>query len=230
MFVLGQETLQIVLSPRASPLPWTFCNIEDDRDISEWFEAEEGARVAEEINGDISTPLFRLNLYQSPHSSHLSVSIHHTLYDGLAFPLLMREVDAIYRGQCLQDAIPLGRIINHINPISRGDRAREFWISEFEGMDPRDRLLHRRDDREVIRYAKVLDVPLQDLRSRCSAIHVTLEALFTAAIASLGRRFLGWSDDAVFGVSQSILRFYLSLPETNLGRSLWEDKRRCGPG
>jgi hypothetical protein len=48
-------------------------------------------------------PLFRLNLYQSLCSSYLSVSTHHAVYDGLAFPLLMREVDAAYRAQSLQD-------------------------------------------------------------------------------------------------------------------------------
>ena len=201
MFVLGQETLQVVLSPRTSSLPWTFRNIEEGYGISEWFEAEEGARIAEEINDDISTPLFRLNLYQSFHSSHLSVSIHHALYDGLAFPLLMREVDAIYKGQSQQDPVTLGQIINHINPISRGDRAKEFWVSEFRGIDLRDRSLHQRNEREVVRYTKVLDISLQDLRSRCSVIHVTLEALLTAAIADLGRRFFGWSNDAIFGVS-----------------------------
>ena len=201
MFVLGQETLQVVLSPRASPLPWTFRNIEEGYEISERFEAEERARIAEEINDDISTPLFQLNLYKSSHSYHLSVSINHALYDGLAFPLLMREVDAIYKGRSLQDPVPLGQIINHINPISRGDRAKEFWVSEFVGIGLRDRPLYQRNEREVVRYAKVLDISLQDLRSRCSVIHVTLEALFTATIADLGRRFLGWSNDAIFGVS-----------------------------
>jgi len=193
--------LQIVLSPHASPLPWTSHDTEEDCDIPKWFEVEEGARIAEEINDDITTPLFRLNLYQSPRSSYLSVSIHHALYDGLAFPLLMREVDAAYRAQSLQEAIPLSRVVHHISLISRGDRAKEFWVSEFEGVNLRDRPLHQRNEREVVRRVKVLDTPLQDLRSRCSAIHVTLEALFTGTMAYLGRRFLGWSNDPVFGVS-----------------------------
>ena len=193
--------MQVVLSHYASPLPWTFHDTEENCNISEWFEVEEGGKIAEDINDDITTPLFRLNIYRSTRASHLSVSIHHTLYDGLAFPLLMKEVDAAYRSQSLQDVVPLAQVIHHINPISRGDRAKEFWVSEFEGVNLRDRQLHRRNEREVVRYAKVLDTSLQDLRSRCSAVHVTLEALFTAAIAYLGRRLLGWSNDAIFGVS-----------------------------
>ena len=193
--------MQVVLSPHASPLPWTPHDTEEDRDISKWFEVEEGARIAEEINDDITTPLFRLNIYQSPRSSYLSVSIHHALYDGLAFPLLMKEVDAAYRAQSLQDVIPLSQVVHHVNPISCSDRAKQFWVSEFEGVNLCDRLLHQRNEREVVRCAQVLDTPLQDLRSRCSAIHVTLEALFIGTMAYLGRRFLGWSNDAVFGVS-----------------------------
>lgn len=189
------------MSPHASPLPWSSHDIEEDRNIAERFEVEEGANIAEEINDDITTPLFRLNLYRSPNSSYLSISIHHALYDGLAFPLLMREVDAIYKAQNLPDVVPLAQVVHHINPISRGDRAKEFWVSEFEGVDLHARPLHQRNEREIVRYAKVLDTSLQDLRSRCSAIHVTLEALFTAAITFLGRRFLGWSNDAIFGVS-----------------------------
>ena len=191
----------VVLSPRASSLPWTSRDAEEGCNISEWFEVEEGARIAEEINDDITTPLFRLNLYYSPRSSYLSVSIHHALYDGLAFPLLMREVDSVYRAQNLQDFIPLSQVVHHVNPISRSDRAKRFWVSEFEDVDLRDRPLHQRSEHEVVRYTKVLDASLQDLRSRCSAIHVTLEALFTSTIAYLGRRFLGWCNDAVFGVS-----------------------------
>jgi len=189
------------LSPHASPLPWTSHDIGGGRDISKWFEAEEGSRIAGEINDDITTPLFRLNLYRSPHYSYLSVSIHHALFDGLAFPLLMREVDAVYTTQNLQDVVPLGQVVRHINPVSRGDHAKEFWVSEFEGVSLHDRPLYQRNEREIVRYAKVLDASLQDLRSRCSAMHVTLEALFASAIAYLGRQLLGWSKDAIFGVS-----------------------------
>jgi hypothetical protein len=216
--------LQVVLSPHASPLPWTSHDIEEDCNISKWFEVEEGARIAEEINDDITTPLFRLNLYQSPRSSYLSVSIHHAVYDGLAFPLLMREVDAAYRAQSLQDVIPLSQVVHHVSPASYSDHAKQFWVSEFEGVNHRDRPLHQRNEHEVVRYAKILDTSLQDLRSRCSAIHVTLEALFTGTIAYMGRRFLGWSIDAIFGVSLSMMRCCLSSPEADLGRSLREDQ------
>ena len=189
------------MSPPAAPLPWTFHDIGEDCNISKLFEAEEGPRVAEEINNDVTTPLFRLNLYQSGRTSFLSVSIHHALYDGLALPLLMREVDAAYCGQRLQDVVPLAQVVHYINPVSRDNRAREFWVSEFQGINLHDRPLYQRNEREVARYTKVLDTSLQDLRSRCSAIHVTLEALFASAIAYLGRKVLGWSNDAIFGVS-----------------------------
>lgn len=212
MFVLGPETLQVVLSPHASSLPWTSHHIED-QDSYEWFESRDGTRIAKEINNDVTTPLFRLNLYQSPRSSYLAVSIHHAIYDGVAFPLLMREVDAAYRAHRSQDAVPLARIIHHISPASRDDHAKEFWVSEFEGIQLHDRQLHQRNEHGVARYAKVLDVSLQDLRSRCSAIHVTLEALFAGAIAYLGRRFLGWSDDVIFGVSWDLLGLFPFLTE-----------------
>ena len=113
----------------------------------------------------------------------------------------MREVDAAYQAHCLQDVVPLARVVQSINAISRGDRAKEFWVSEFEGVELHDLPLLQRNECEVARYSKVLDVSLQDLRSRCSVIHVTLEALFTSTIAYLGRRFLDWTNDAIFGVS-----------------------------
>lgn len=204
----------MVLSPHASPLPWTSHDTVNDHDISKWFDAEEGSRIAGDINDDITTPLFRLNLYRSPHSSYLSFSIHHALYDGLALPLLMREVDAVYKIQNLQDVIPLVQVVHNINPISSGDRAKAFWVSEFEGADLHNRPLYQRNERENVRYVKVLDTSLQDLRSRCSAMHVTLEALFTGAIAYLGRRFLGWSNDAIFGVSWNRWPNRLFLPNS----------------
>lgn len=208
VFVLGPETLQVVLSLHASSLPWDSHDTQEDSNICEWFEVEQGPRIAREINGDITTPLFRLNLYRSPHSSYLAVSIHHAIYDGVAFPLLMKEVDAAYRAYNLQDAVPLAQITHHANLASRNNHAKEFWVSELEGVQLHDRLLHRRDEHNVVRCAKLLDISLHHLRSRCSRIHVTLEALFAGAIAYLGRRFLGWSSDAIFGVSSGVIGMF----------------------
>ena len=46
--------MQVVLSPHASPLPWTSRDTKEDCDISKRFGVEEGARIAEEINDDIT--------------------------------------------------------------------------------------------------------------------------------------------------------------------------------
>ncbi|KAF9783958.1 hypothetical protein BJ322DRAFT_1067759 [Thelephora terrestris] len=202
-FVLGPETLQVVFSLLASTLPWILHDIEEGRNILEMFGVEEGPRIARDINDDITTPLFRLNLYRSPHSSYLAVSIHHAIYDGVAFPLLMKQVDAAYGTHSLQDVVQLSEVVRHIVPASRDNRTEEFWVSELQGIQLHDRSLHQRNEHHVVRYAKLLDVSLQHLRSRCSAIHVTLEALFAGAIAYLGRRFLEWSNDVIFGIIHS---------------------------
>ena len=213
-----------MLSPHSSPLPWTSHRAAQDCNTSGWFGAE-GARIAEEINDDTTTPLFRLNVYNSPHSSYLFVSIHHAIYDGVAFPLLMREVDAAYRAHSLQDGLPLAQIVHLIRPAPLDNLAREFWTSELGGVQLHDRPLYQRNEHEVVRCAKVLDISLRDLRSKCSAIHVTLEALFSSTMGYLGRKYLEWPDDAIFGVSPGVTLGYLVLPGVDLDYSFWENQR-----
>jgi hypothetical protein len=116
----------------------------------------------------------------------------------------MKEVDAAYRAHSLREVVPLAQVIHHILPVSLADRAKEFWISELKGTQLHDRPLYHRNEHDAVQFAKVLDTSLQDIRSRCSMIHVTLEALFTSTMAYLGRRFLEWPKDAIFGVSLGV--------------------------
>lgn len=231
MFVLDSDTLQVILSPQAAGIPWFLHELEQDTEFSEWFAAEEIPRIAIEINEDISSPMFRLNLYHSTDSTYLAISIHHSLYDGIAFPLLMREVDAVYSNEDLSTPISLYVVVQQLNSCQRPERSKEFWVSQFEDANLVSRGLHRPSGKTT-RSTKTLDISLQDLRARCGTMHTTLEALFASTFAHKGQALFGWSRDAVFGVSVPILHGYQFDTNIQVAHSLGQDepKRRSRKG
>jgi hypothetical protein len=170
-------------------------------DFTDWFATGEIPRITKEINEDITSPLFRLNLYRSAHSVYLAVSIHHVLYDGVAFPLLMREVDAIYNEADLDTPVPLSKVVYDIRSNEDTEKCRDFWASQFEGMNLGARRLREPDAARTDRRSKTLDVALSDIRDRCARLHTTLEALLACTFAHEGQGLFGWSGNAVFGVS-----------------------------
>lgn len=206
--MLDSDTLQVVLSPEAAGLPWFVHEYEQNGGFSEWFAEQEVPKISVDINEDITSPMFRLNLYRSKDSVHLAVSIHHALYDGIAFPLLMREVDSVYTKSDLHTPIPLFAVVQQINPSQRVERSKEFWVSQFQDMDLASRRLRRPLGRTT-RCAKTLDIPLQDLRARCGTMHTTMEALLASTFAFKGQELFGWSRDAIFGVGLFYLHGYL---------------------
>lgn len=225
VFVIDDEgLLQVVLKSDSASLPFT-SNSDGPTDTSfgEWFTQTSANRIASDINQDITTSLFRVNIYSDSSTAegiYFVLSISHALYDGMAIPPLMRDVDSLFSGLALSseqglDAInleppvPLSSVLTYL-PSSNDASAREFWTNHLKDVSTSPSTIRRPTPEEEVKSARtkrVLEMGYGGVKDVCMKMRVTPQAVFAAAFAVAGadsRQGEGvgrWREDAVFGVS-----------------------------
>lgn len=114
--------VQAVAKTRA--LPWSECNV-NGNDYNATA-ADNRARWLKANQGDVSRP-FELCLFQTMDATRLTIHVHHALYDGIAWDLLMIRVAQAYStgepvdcGPSFIDALPYG-------PLNEQKDAKNFW-------------------------------------------------------------------------------------------------------
>ncbi|KAF3490821.1 nonribosomal peptide synthase [Arthroderma uncinatum] len=104
------------------------------RDTITWY----SARSLEELSDEAATVppfnggnLTKYTIVETAGCRYLSWSIHHALYDGWSFPLILQRVESIYRGQT--PAIPKSSYADFINYLSTTDlnATKEFWTAKL---------------------------------------------------------------------------------------------------
>ncbi|KAF7133605.1 hypothetical protein CNMCM5793_004734 [Aspergillus hiratsukae] len=91
------------------------------------------------LEQDLATPmgpgnaLVRFALVRHATCTHLLLTMHHALYDGRSTPLLLQQVKDAYYGQQLVTR-PFAPFVQYLQSTN-GDEARQFWMSEFNGLD-----------------------------------------------------------------------------------------------
>lgn len=219
VFVIDDEGLvQVVLKPNSTCLPLT-SNSDGPIDTSfgDWFARTSANRIASDINQDITTPLFRINVY-SDEEIYFVLSISHALYDGMAIPPLMRNVDGLFSSLSssenvdttnLEPPVPLSSVLSRIP--SNDASARSFWIDHFKSIPPLSSPIRRlppSDEVQSARTRRVLEMGYGSVKDVCMKMRVTPQAVFAAAFAVAGASSAKgegvgrWRDDAVFGVGR----------------------------
>lgn len=218
-FVVEDTPLQVVLRPGAVDIQLNaherLANM-DQSSFMSWLHASEMARIAIEINEDLATPTFRVNVYECD-DMFMVVSLSHAVYDGIAVPNLMRSVDAILSGESAPSTIPLQPLLDsiHLNLAS----SEHFWTKRFSNVDLKALSVRRpaRPHAQHLRRA-LSGVSYKAVQSACRSQHTTLQALGCASFTLAGRDCLGWQDTALFGVS-----LFSASPECMLAHGLTLD-------
>jgi hypothetical protein len=207
VFHFGRSLSQVVLHPDHCDLQW----IEEkfassDRDAFKFYFLKYRADdISKDINQNIAAmPPYRVSCFNTPDHVFLALSIHHSLFDGIALPCLIREVERDYLGRKYQPVAPAGDILRLIEKINR-NQARAFWTSHFEGFAwPQLKSLsyqHTGSHHHSVSFVS----PLSTIKLLASSQCITLQALFTGAFALHAARNIYKSTDVVFGVSHSIV-------------------------
>lgn len=200
----------MVIAAGACTLPWTDSGkiaCEKTSTFAEEFLAKDGPRIAADINDNIaSTPPFRLVHYRLQSGTFLTLSIHHSIFDGQSLEALLRDAEAVYLKQPLPETVSLSGAVNRVLSLDI-EAAERFWRQKLEGFGwPTFRELSTVGT-QTESLVVTLDASLESLFARATKARVTFNALCTAAFALCLARYFYGSDDVVFGVRS----FSLSL-------------------
>lgn len=206
VFFFGSQLVQVVLRPDECILPWSEKppSVDDDDTFCTIFLADEASSLAEDINrSSEALPLFRLTAYLQQDNRRLVLSIHHSLFDGISLPVMLKFVEdkVIHRSSkfvCSLDE--LLEIMHH----SETSTARDFWTGWFKSFEWSTYQLKEihpsaRPQRKEVPIAKSLST-IQEL---VTSHKVTLQAVLTYAFAILLSQHVQYRDDIVFGVIRS---------------------------
>ena len=207
VFYFGRSLYQVVLHPDHCVLQWNgkeFSSSDQDAFKLHFLKycAED---ISKDINQNISAiPPYRVSCFTTPDHTFFALSIHHSLFDGIALPCLIRDVERDYLGRQCPPVPPAEEILWQIGKIDR-DQARAFWTSHFEGFVwPQQNFLssqHTGSHHHCVSFVS----PLSAIKLLASSQLVTLQALLTGAFALHAARNIYNSTDVAFGVSHSIV-------------------------
>lgn len=209
VFVLSDTLIQVVLKPGAATLPWNehTQQRQDVHDFEDWFLSNASQTIAEDITRDLTTPLFRVNIYHIGDDVYLAMSINHAVYDGISIPLLISEVVTIYlKAPLPQDPVPLSNLLDDIYR-STESTAEAFWKDHFNEVDL-EKIRPSRLSRpaHASHIQRTLDISYSDLLRQSSTQGVTFQALCSAAYGVVTRDiFQPGADYSLFGVSSTLL-------------------------
>ncbi|HWO59480.1 MAG TPA: amino acid adenylation domain-containing protein [Umezawaea sp.] len=145
-------------------------------------------------------PLLRFDLAGTgPDRHRLTLAFHHILLDGWSFPLVVRDLFALYAGRALPSVAPYR---DYLAWLARQDHAaaESAWATELEGAEPT--LVAPGCGREPLRPARIdFEHPADAtaaLRARARGLGVTVNTLVQVAWGTVLAEVTG-RDDVLFG-------------------------------
>ncbi|KAL2173308.1 non-ribosomal peptide synthetase [Thermothelomyces heterothallicus CBS 202.75] len=143
-------------------------------------------------------------LSQSGEDTTVVLQLHHAIYDGWSFDLILSDLEILAQGQQLAPRPQFRHLSAYYHSAAFGracDAAREFWAGNLLGFQPPPfPILGRETNRtpDVKSSTVLLDVGPRDLREMLQNIDCGPQAVFQAALAWLWGSIIG-SDDVVIG-------------------------------
>ena len=177
--------VQLIHSSDSYELPWTeetYVGID---------EAVEGLRMHEEelsqeiVNEISPIPPLRLILARSSVDQAplvLLVAIHHALYDGESFSMLMSDIASYYKGQHVPERGSPAAFIEHIYSQDL-DKARQFWCHLLEDCEPTIFKTDLYDENDKRIAHRKLGGSISELESSAARLRTTVPSLVQAIFA-----------------------------------------------
>ncbi|GAB1517179.1 Non-ribosomal peptide synthetase [Rhizoctonia solani] len=193
--LLYPEAIQVPLATHRQPLELETAN------FPSWFLGVEKNRISAEINSDLTTPTFRINIYETQ-GRFMVVSLSHAIYDGIAFPSLMKSLDSAIVGDHMSNAVPLQPLLESV--YGPQESAQQFWVGKLGHLDHK-LLSGRKPVRPQARFIRRVfsSISFEAMQSACRMQQTTLQALGCASYALAGRDAFGWQNNAIFGIIRS---------------------------
>ncbi|KAL4746543.1 hypothetical protein BDW72DRAFT_33643 [Aspergillus terricola var. indicus] len=193
---LEKEIAQVVLSNASYQMQWTEGEYENlDKAIQ--ARKEEQGQISRRIIADLSAvPPARFHLARSSASGNplaLFISIHHGLYDGESFAMMLEEVVARYEGRKVMERGSPSVFLKHVCSQDP-EEAKRHWMQQLSGCTP---TIFRSDGnaiKKTISIRRTCSARLSDLETRSSTLQTTVPNLMQAVFALLLADHVGTFD------------------------------------
>lgn len=171
---------QVVLRKYQVRLTENTCSADDANGVDE----ERRLQWATKNVSDLLAP-FEMSIVRTPSAKFMAIRIHHALYDGISFDMLMDRLAEAYHGSADIDYGP--RFIDSLayGPLRADSSARGFWSKQLEGPDhhPMTRIASNGTDTSIVRR-RTFDAALLDAsRTRLGVSHqAAAQACFSTSL------------------------------------------------
>ena len=150
----------------------------------------------------IGQPLYRVRAFRTPTGNYFFMDAHHSISDGTSIRIFFREIDEVYRGERLPEAVQYADVIEHeLRWQSRRSGSGEdgYWTNILDRYDDRRHRIPIDWDTEQDEKGELL-IPLRGIRDSWfegkrfseNAFFLTAAALSLARFLDLREIALAW--------------------------------------
>lgn len=206
------EILRISFAPVGAGIAQVVHSVASEmRWVEEWFDSVDEAvsgfqqqeeELAREIIDEIFTvPPLRFRLARSSINQEpliLSIAIHHALYDGQSFSMVLEDVAGLYLNKPVSERGSPSDFIDYVYSQDL-EKSKQYWVTFLADCKP---TIFRTDSLAVENPSsahRTLETRLSALEHRSASLHTTVPSLMQAIFALLLADTVGVSD-VTYGV------------------------------
>ncbi|KNC99503.1 amino acid adenylation domain-containing protein [Spizellomyces punctatus DAOM BR117] len=167
-------------------MPWSVVHVDSKEGIEAFMEG---------VEMSLGDPPIAFGEVHVGEDVYLVLSMHHALYDGWSFEMILRDVEGVYRGGLVPTRPAYRGVVEYI--LSRPEApAKKYWMERLKGVVPT--LVPDLGGVEGIGSVRVCEVMSQVVESRVKGLGVSLLAVGQAVWAKVLGIYCG-EEDIVFG-------------------------------
>lgn len=193
---LEKEIAQVVVSASSCTIRWTESKYDSLEEAIQQQKSQQG-QLSREIISDISSvPPVRFHLARSSTGKHplaLFISIHHALYDGESFAMMLDDAAMRYQGEPLSERGAPSAFLEHAC-FQDTDKAKQHWKQTLAGCNPTNFRTETDTAKKTVSVRRSLSAKLTELESRSASLQTTVPNLMQAIFALLLADYVGTSD------------------------------------
>ncbi len=187
--------IQLILCPQTAPLPWTEI-APDLEDSAQDFLSDQVGGINQDISERIQDrPAVRLHFVKTSVGHHLLLlSLHHALYDGQSFDMMMEDLRLRYNNQSVPRRTAFKSLLQHISAQDVSSQ-KLFWNQYLAGSHPMRIGTNKAVEEDYSQSInQMLKIDLSQVRLLANNLGVTLATLTQSLFAIILSRRIGRAD------------------------------------
>ncbi|KAL3458142.1 hypothetical protein BJX64DRAFT_292501 [Aspergillus heterothallicus] len=198
---LEKEIAQVVISEASYEIQWVETEYASFEDAIAQRQSQQVAISREVIANISSLPPITFHLARSATDKRplaLFIAIHHSLYDGESFSMMLDDVAACYEGKQVAQRGSPSTFLEHVY-LQDLEKAKQHWMQSMSGYSSSPIRSAGEVVKKTTSVRRSLRINLSDLESRSANLQTTVPNLIQAMFALLFADYIG-SSDVTYGL------------------------------